>query len=540
MIEENAVNLNNKQALKFSQKRWVTILLGSVFIALVIFLLVYKLNSYPGVWWDEGWTLDAARNWIEHGYLGHYLDGQHIEVRSPVRFPIVIPVALSMKLLGVGIWQGRLPGIIFTIFLLGLFLHLSSRIYNSKVGIAALFIVLCLTAMFFQPIILGRQVLAEIPMMFYLFGGYTLVWLALTRSPAWGVGAALFFGIATHAKLQVPPFWLVSMLLAIWMAVTHKQRKGTRILIGIAIGSIIAAGMFLLIQNFFMPGSLNDPAMITILLNSVIFVFSWPARKTAFTIGALYALPQIAAMIWVGYHLIRSLLASPKNSSPILHGVEADKEILRMALWGLGASWFLWYLTMALFWPRYMFPPYFISCIFWAAWLDKLTNGFDIRALVRRTSAILLRREFNWSNFQAIIIMLAFSFTLGVAVTSAYYRLTAQAPNPILVANYLKNNIPAGARVESFESELLFLAPEINFHYPSDLVSMQLVRKYSIDPQLKIDYDPLEAEPDYLVNGPYASTWYLYNDVIAQGKFQLEAVMGGYQIYHIKNSQSGY
>jgi len=30
----------------------------------------------PGMWWDEGWTLSVARNWIERGHYGRLLDGQ--------------------------------------------------------------------------------------------------------------------------------------------------------------------------------------------------------------------------------------------------------------------------------------------------------------------------------------------------------------------------------------------------------------------------------------------------------------------------------
>ena len=68
---------------------------------------------------------------------------------------------------------------------------------------------------------MGRQVLAEMPMMFYLFAGYCMLWFAMNKSLAWGIGAALFFGVAIHAKLQVPPFWLVSMLIGIWMSISR-------------------------------------------------------------------------------------------------------------------------------------------------------------------------------------------------------------------------------------------------------------------------------------------------------------------------------
>jgi len=526
-----------QQNLMPQKKRWVHFLFWVILISIILFLLLYRLNDWPSAFWDEGWTLDAARNWIEQGHLGHYLDGQPVPPYSPVRFPVVAQVALSMKIFGVGVWQGRLPSVIFTILSLGLLVYLSSKMYSRKVGIAALIFVLCLAPVELNPIYIGRQIFAEMPMMFYLFGGYSLVWLALKRSPVWGVGAALLFGVAIHTKLQVPPFWLVSIVLAIWMAAKHKQRSATLTLVGVAIGSIVVSAILLLVQNMVMPGSLNDPAMLTILFNSVILVLTWPVRKTALTTGALYSLPQIFGLIWAGAHTLRTLFTGRSTSDNVLNEEEAHKEIMRASLWGLGASWCVWYLSMALLWTRYMFPPFFIGCIFFAAYLDKLSSGFDIRVFVRRTSAFLLGREFKWLNFQAVITLFALSLILGVTFKSAYFKLSPQNANPNLAADYLENNIPAGARVESFESELFFLAPKVNFHFPPDLVSMQLVRKLCIDPQLNIDYDPLKAEPDYLVIGPYASFWPLYNIVLPQGLLQLEADIGGYQIYHINNSQ---
>jgi hypothetical protein len=102
----------------------------------------------------------------------------------------------------------------------------------------------------------------------------------------------------------------------------------------------------------------------------------------------------------------------------------------------------------------------------------------------------------------------------------------------VIASKYLRENISTDTKVESFESELLFLAPEVNFHYPSDLVSVQAQRKTSIDPRFQIDYNPLDGSPDYIVVGPMGHLWLLYNDVISKGFFQLDADIGGYQIYH--------
>jgi Dolichyl-phosphate-mannose-protein mannosyltransferase len=500
-------------------------------VSIIIFLLLFRLDNWPRVWWDEGWTLDAARNWIEHDHLGHYLDGIPIPPRIPVRFPVVLPVTLSMRIFGVGIWQGRLPGVVFTSLSLALTVFLSSKMYNRRVGLASLLVLLFFSPYFFHPIIMGRQVLAEIPMMFYLLAGYSLTWLALTRSSIWVIGSILLFGVAIHAKLQVPPFWLSSFVLMIWIAISLRQRRSLFILTGISLGSIVTAGVVYWIQNMVMPGSFEDPDLIKLLINTVVIVINWRIRFIAILICLLFALPQFLSYIWSG-RLIFPLLWKNRNGSyKSIDSNSANKEIIRMGVWSLGVSWFLWYLVLGLSWERYVFPAFFIGCIFVAAYLEELTNGFNISLVVGRISGILLHRNFNRQNFITLTTLVILCITLGLVGASMRGGFVGSNVNPVAAAAYLKNNIPTGARIETFESEILFLTPDVIFHFPSDLVSMQLNRKSSIDPRVAIDYDPIKTNPDYLLDGPMSKMWHLYDDVIDKGFFQLDADIDGYQIY---------
>ncbi len=515
-----------------SQPQVKRILFWLILILIIIFLLIYRLNRWPAVWWDEGWTLDAARHWIEQGHLAHYLDGQPIPLRPTLRLPLILPVALSMRMLGIGVWQGRLPGVLFTIISLGLAVYLNSQMYNKKVGFTTLFVILCLSPITINPIVLGRQVLSEMPMMFYLLGGYCFLWLAITRSPAWGIGAALLFGVALHAKIQVPPFWLVSIALAIWMSVRRRQWRLTYILASVVIGSLVFAAVILLVQNEMMPGLLEDPTDLKVMINTIILVPNSSIRLRAFIYILLLASPQILGFVLAGRSLFRTLLVNQHNSKEYPSVEVASKEVLRSALWGLGASWMVWYAFGAMFWDRYMFPPFYIGCLFAAAYLGKLTSGLDVRSFVRRISALLLGRKFNLLNLQAFVLLIAMAAVLGSILKLAFTDLA----NPQLASTYLINHIPANARVETYESELFFLAPKFNYHFPPDLVSNQLTRREYIDPNLIIDYHPLEANPDFLVVGPYARTWHLYDGVLKQGGVSLEADVGGYQIYRFLTS----
>jgi 4-amino-4-deoxy-L-arabinose transferase-like glycosyltransferase len=111
--------------------------LGMVGGALITFLgLTVKLDSVPPVWWDEGWTMTAVRNWVERGHYGPLLAGQPAPRVMEGAFPITMPVAVSFRVLGVGVWQARLVGVAFTIGTLLLVYHLASRLYDKSVALA--------------------------------------------------------------------------------------------------------------------------------------------------------------------------------------------------------------------------------------------------------------------------------------------------------------------------------------------------------------------------------------------------------------------
>src|SRR5438552_11749930 len=105
-------------------------------LALVLLLVgTIKLGSVPPLWWDEGWTLTAARTWVERGHYGPLLAGQPAPRGMEAAFSITAPIALSFRLLGVGVWQGRLVEVLFTLGTLALIYYLARRLYDRSVAI---------------------------------------------------------------------------------------------------------------------------------------------------------------------------------------------------------------------------------------------------------------------------------------------------------------------------------------------------------------------------------------------------------------------
>jgi hypothetical protein len=48
---------------------------------------------------------------------------------------------------------------------------------------------------------------------------------------------------------------------------------------------------------------------------------------------------------------------------------------------------------------------------------------------------------------------------------------------------------------------------------------------------VRIDYDPLPANSDYLVVGPFNHGWHTYDATLATGAFRLLHSYGSYDIY---------
>src|SRR4051794_25121995 len=99
----------------------------NMLLALLLVLLGVWNLAGPGMWWDEGWTFSVARNWVALGHYGRLLDGQLAPPGLEAAFPVTGLVALSFRLFGVGIWQGRLVGVIFLVASLALMVVLVRR-----------------------------------------------------------------------------------------------------------------------------------------------------------------------------------------------------------------------------------------------------------------------------------------------------------------------------------------------------------------------------------------------------------------------------
>src|SRR3989344_547701 len=103
-------------------------------ILISLFLTFFRFTSTPKVWIDEGVFTEAARNLEVYGRIGIQTEpGKIFELKVWVlstSYPVIFPVALSLKLFGIGLWQARLPMVLYIL----LFLLFSYLFVRKKYG----------------------------------------------------------------------------------------------------------------------------------------------------------------------------------------------------------------------------------------------------------------------------------------------------------------------------------------------------------------------------------------------------------------------
>src|SRR5262245_39359846 len=99
-------------------------------LALLVLLAIFKLESAPPLCWDEDWPLAVARHATEKGYYGRLLSGKPAPPGLEAAFPVTAIVSFSFRLVGVGVYQARVPGVFFILSTFAVVYYLACRLYN--------------------------------------------------------------------------------------------------------------------------------------------------------------------------------------------------------------------------------------------------------------------------------------------------------------------------------------------------------------------------------------------------------------------------
>jgi hypothetical protein len=517
---DHSISSIKESETTIAQRRAHRIASWSALSIVLLALSLWNLDG-PAMWWDEGWTLSVARNWAEQGHYGRLRNGQRARPGLEAAFTTTLPVGMMMRAFGVGLWQGRLFGALCAVAVVLLLAALAARLYDRRVAVATVVAALCMTAFpTIHPLLLGRRVLAEIPMLMYLLVGYLFLWRALVNRWVALFPAALFLALAWVSKAQLSPFLIVSLTTSALVAALMRRWRIAALFTLVAGGTVLGARI---LQQSVYPILIDaqlPPDPTTGLIETVAIVTAPARRLDAIQNLAIFGLPALCGMLWGTWRLWHDRSAA-SSGAPVWYA--------RLTLLALCGSWLAWYLVFSIGWVRYMGPAIIVASIFVADLLANATDGFAIRhSLVSLINLLTLRR---WTRtggaalFGTVLVLWGGTLTaVSVAATYPVRDYSAQR-----VAQWL-NAQPEGTRIETYETELHFLLDQ-PYTFPPDQVHVALLRRlWEIDDNVLIAYDPMVNDPDFLVEGG-TSVAKLYESTLASGRFRLVLEDGPYRVF---------
>ncbi len=491
-------------------------------LCLVVFGIgLFHLDSFPPLWFDEGWTVCVARTWVELGHYGCLLNGEPAPPSLAAHFPVVASIAASFTLFGVGIWQARIVGLCYTLCALLLLYGIARRAFNRPVALATLVLVLAVPVGWqIHPLVIGRQVLGEMPMLCFLLAGYACL-LRSTGHRRWLVAAAACWALAWMTKAQLAPFLVASLAGTACLAGMSRDWATVRRSLGLLAGAWLGYRILIAMRDIALDGHTLPQLPAAGMTQAIALVLVPSIRLETMQLMLLRWPEYTAGLAYGAWSLSR---AARQEESP---SVERTVRIMLLLLAG---SWLAWFALLCAGAPRYAVPGLFIAAPFAATLFSDLTGGFS-PAVFRRRVADLARGRSHACSRAGTGLLLLLLVVMGWVAVQERYALRSREDDRDLMAviEYLHRATPPASLIETYDSELfLFLNRRYTYAPPSALVEMI---QHDQDPNVPITYDPLRDHPDYLVVGDFGRRAHFYKSLIAQNLVRLVTTIGRYQIY---------
>jgi len=333
---------------------------------ILLFVSIWRLQYSPATWYDEGLNAGIAKSLVEEGiYSLKVGPGEFVEERQfliTTNYPVILPVALSLKIFGNNFVSARIPMIIY----LFLFAGASYLLVYKWFGKESALMTLALIVVFLPFYGNGKSVLGEVAGLFYLLAGLYY----LDSKKLWRLFVAgLFLGLSVATK----PFFLL-VLPALFVGEVYKviksgARQPSAYIMLIFSGFIPLLFWFWIINpNFTLSNIIstlgyysNSYADNT---NIYQLIFSNLKRFVSET-TPLHFIVMLIASVWLIINLVRK-----KEST------SAQITLISFILLN-----FVWYLKTP-GWYRYFFPAHLVLFLFFPAGLKKIFSERIVLSII--------------------------------------------------------------------------------------------------------------------------------------------------------------
>jgi 4-amino-4-deoxy-L-arabinose transferase-like glycosyltransferase len=493
--------------------------------ALVLFLAFYNLTDFPLTWFDEGSHLHVPKTLVRYGvYADYSSDGfRHYGPTVGVGPTVMLPVALAFQLFGIGLLQARVVMALYLLAAIAAGFFLARRLGGPRLAWVATALLVVTPGI--DLLEYGRQVLGEVPGLFFTLAGF-LVWFT-----AWEkarllrlLAAGLLFGLAMVTKNQYLLILAPTLLFA-WVAnLLYYRSAPQRVFL---LPGMVAAACFAIWQAILVlylgPSTLSENlALLRESTAGAALVFSPDLMRRALIelLSAkvfLWALPLILA-----YGVTTAL---PRRREGHQWGV-----LFFLVVFNL-----LWYVVASISWLRYAFPALAVGCLFVARFLHDLTQ--DFRPDVRQGWQALRFGEWRRGarRVGAVLGLAWLSLALSLSFVRVARDIVFPPFNaPLATAEYLNAHVPLSARIETWEAELPFLTDHVYSSPPAAVLPKAVSFVWQGGPPPAQFYDFEANQPDYVVVGALADWVGIYPAEKLNANYQLVTTIGSYRLYQLR------
>ncbi len=504
------------------QRRVLWITLSIVALALLGVLVFYNLTAWPVTWFDEGSHLHVPKTLVTEGvYADKSSDGyRYYGPTLGVGPTVMLPIAAAFEVAGIGLQQARLVMGIYLLLALAAFYVLARRLGGLRFALIA--VALLVTMRGASTLEYGRQVLGEVPALFYMAAGLA-VWFGGKGRDSWWrlIGAGLLLGLSIVTKSQnllvIAPALLIGWVANLIWYRSVPQRF-------FLVTGIVTAGVVALWQGYQVlylgPSTWQENlTLLQTAASGAAFVFSTDLMLRS--LGELLSLKVFLFMlpIFLAYGV---LLALPRSRRGVMWGV-----ILLL----VGVN-LVWYVTASIGWIRYAFPGLALTTLFAAALFDDLFGSifWEWRAWGREIRSGITPEFPVYLALVGTVVLAA----LVLAPLSVTAKAIAAPPANAsgAMAAWMDANVPQDALVETWEPEMGFLTDH-NYHFPpAGLLDTGIgfVWREGAAPADTYQFVQ-ENRPPYVLVGPFAKWVLLYDDALKAEDYGLLHSVGGYDLY---------
>jgi hypothetical protein len=365
----------------------------------------------------------------------------------------------------------------------------------------------------------GRQLLGEVPGFFFLMLALYLwfsKWNENNNKRLALIG--LFFGLAMITKYQYLLFLAPTLILSWGLDIFYYKTSTHR---NFLIPGIVAAGSFgvwqVLTLQYLGPATAGENLKL-LQASAEGAAFNFNLAQLAANLGQLssrsvYLEVLLPALIY-GF-----FVAVPRTR-------EGQKFSVLFLLIVLNLVWFI---VASIGWIRYAFLGLTLSSIFIARFFHTLTDGFNFD-----WSAGYFRSLFETRNAARFALTLWLVAIIFIPLAKNVADIALPGPNNAkYMADYLNENVPVPAVIETWDPEMGFLTDH-NFHYPPNaLLAVAVDQVYYGGEPVQENYDFLQTEqPEYLLLGEFSKWTQIYPKDYVQENYQLMQTFGDYDLYY--------